>query len=98
MPNMPWSDFGVGEDVAVEGPDAELGRFDDHLEALAGGDVERVADVGLRQEVAVLGDDQLRHPVQVHRVDHHALVHVADEHASRPAWRRAAGWPGSSCR
>src|SRR3712207_7970873 len=29
--------LGVVEDVAVEGPDARLGRLDDRLEALAGG-------------------------------------------------------------
>ena len=49
------------------------------LEALAGRDVERVAHVRLRQQVAVLGDDRHRHPVQVHRVDHQPFVHVADE-------------------
>src|SRR5215207_5134377 len=69
----------VVEDVAVEGPDSRLGRLDDGLEALTGRDVERVAHIRLRHQIAVLREDRHRHPMQVHGVDHQAFVHVANE-------------------
>ena len=80
MPNIPCWPLGVGEDVAVERPHAQLGRLDDHLEPLPRRDVRACRNSTAGQEVAVLGDDQLRHAVQVHRVDHQPLVHVADQH------------------
>ena len=43
-----------------------------------GRDVQRVDRVRLGKREAVLGDDELRDPVQVHGVDLQALVEVVD--------------------
>ena len=64
----------------MEGPGADLGRVHDHVPAVAGGNGEGVAQPRLGLQVAILGDDELRHAVQVHRVEHLPLVHVADQH------------------
>ena len=55
-------------------------------------------NAALRQRVAVARDDAHRHPVQVPRVDHHPLVHEADEDLLALLARRSARSPGSPCR
>ena len=79
MPNMPFLLSAWLRMWQWKAQTPSSSRHDDDLEALTGRDVERVAIVGLRHEIAVVGDDLHRHPVQVHRVDHQPLVHVADE-------------------
>ena len=79
-PEHPVHPLGVGEDVAVEGPDARVLAVDDDVPALARIDAERVAcERRATERVAVTGDDPHRLPVEMPRMHHHALVHEADE-------------------
>ena len=59
----------------MEGPGARVVAVDDDVPPLARGDVQGVALPRVGEGPAVLGDDGLMHPVQVHRMDHHPFVH-----------------------
>ena len=78
MPNMPCSLSAWLRMRQWKAQSRALLQFTIGLEALAGRDVERVALVRLRRQLAVLVDDRHVYPVQVHRVDHHAFVHEPD--------------------
>ena len=72
--------LGVRQDVAVECPRTGLGAVDDDVPALARVDAEGVAsERGAPELVAVARDDLHRHPVEMPRMHHHALVHEPDE-------------------
>src|SRR3954463_3053251 len=70
--------FGVGKNVAMEGPRSRIVAVDDHVPPFAGRDVEGVAFPRGGHRPAVLGDDGHVHPVEMHGVDHHPFVHEAD--------------------
>ena len=72
--------LGVREDVAVERPRPGLAAVDDDVPALARVDAQRVArERGGAERIAVAGDDPHRHPVEVPRMHHVALVHEPDD-------------------
>jgi len=71
--------LGVGEDVAVPHPRAGLRGMDEHGVALARGHRDGVFLRRVGERIAVLGDHQLRHAVQVHRMDLRPLVQVVHD-------------------
>ena len=91
--------LGVAQDMAVESPDTRRVAIDDHVVAFAGSRSPCRHNMGLRQVPAVLGEDQLLQPVQVHGVDDQSLVHgVTDADFLAQLGDNRLGVRGSPCR
>src|SRR5919106_1111169 len=74
----PVGALGVAQYVAVPGPGPGLRRLDEDVVTLPRCNEHCVCRIWVRQQVTVLRDNSLREPVQMHRVDLQALVHVTD--------------------
>src|SRR5690242_12774508 len=70
----------VREYMAVEGPGTRLSSLHQNVVAVARCYVHRVAHVGRVHGPAIASDYKLRHAMQMHRVVHHALIEVTDQH------------------
>src|SRR5689334_6622528 len=73
----------------MECPGTGVGGSDQHVPALARSDVEGVALPGCGLIPSILGDHGHVHPMEVHWMDHHPLIHEPNpDGLSLPAYHR----------